>query len=497
MNWLLRLCVIFIFCTLGCTKQPEIPKNHILAKVGSFTITIQDFIRRAEYAIRPSYCRQSNYVHKKIILNSLIGEKLTALEFETGPNLNPTNNDLELFLQGRKEQAMRQVHYANEFYSTVEIQEGALKKAYDIAGRRISVQYLNLPDLKIVEKIRNLTEEGIPLDSIHNSLWGGSAPAREISWFDRGQNDVHKVLFNRGIKKGQLLGPFTTEDSTYVIMAVKGWVDQPVITESDQNQRWGDVKERLTEKKAKEKYFGWVENLMRGKEMKLNPVIFYKYSNRAADYFFKMDSVKQNALNQAIWDEPAILDQSTIIVDHRDLELDPNSILLKYNGKDWTVKDFNEKLKTHPFVFRKRKMNRSEFPEQLRFAIADFFRDIEITKKCYEQGYDKYWSVDTHVDMWRGATLSRKFTSYLRINNNHITNQDQWLDFMNPIMDSLQKKYSDQIEINMNAFESIELTSTDMVVTQRGVPFVKVVPSFPIITTDSRIDYGSKSKLDD
>jgi len=68
---------------------------------------------------------------------------------------------------------------------------------------------------------------------------------------------------------------------------------------------------------------------------------------------------------------------------------------------------------------------------------------------------------------------------------------------MNPIMDSLQKKYSDQIEINMNAFESIELTSTDMVVTQRGVPFVKVVPSFPIITTDSRIDYGSKSKLDD
>jgi hypothetical protein len=49
----------------------------------------------------------------------------------------------------------------------------------------------------------------------------------------------------------------------------------------------------------------------------------------------------------------------------------------------------------------------------------------------------------------------------------------------------------------MDAFESIELTATDMMVTQRGVPFPTVVPSFPIITTDSRLDYGSKSNLDD
>tara|TARA_Y100000031_G_C8067871_1_gene313688 strand:- start:305 stop:511 length:207 start_codon:yes stop_codon:yes gene_type:complete len=68
---------------------------------------------------------------------------------------------------------------------------------------------------------------------------------------------------------------------------------------------------------------------------------------------------------------------------------------------------------------------------------------------------------------------------------------------MNPVIDSLQVVYSKQIKINMDAFESIELTATDMMVTQRGVPFPTVVPSFPIITTDSRLDYGSKSNLDD
>ena len=63
---------------------------------------------------------------------------------------------------------------------------------------------------------------------------------------------------------------------------------------------------------------------------------------------------------------------------------------------------------------------------------------------------------------------------------------------MNPKIDSLQNVYSDQIEINMEAFEKIELTSTDMMVIQRGVPYPILVPSFPVITSDNKLDYGRK-----
>ena len=79
----------------------------------------------------------------------------------------------------------------------------------------------------------------------------------------------------------------------------------------------------------------------------------------------------------------------------------------------------------------------------------------------------------------------------MRSKYKEINNQEQWLEFMNPIIDSLQAVYSQQIKINMEAFESIKLTATDMIVTQRGVPYPTVVPSFPIITTDNRLDYGS------
>ena len=71
-----------------------------------------------------------------------------------------------------------------------------------------------------------------------------------------------------------------------------------------------------------------------------------------------------------------------------------------------------------------------------------------------------------------------------------IKSQEQWLTFMNPKIDSLQKAYSNDIEINMDAFEKIKLTTTDMMVIQRGVPYPILVPSFPILTSDNRLNYG-------
>ena len=82
----------------------------------------------------------------------------------------------------------------------------------------------------------------------------------------------------------------------------------------------------------------------------------------------------------------------------------------------------------------------------------------------------------------------------MRSNNNQIEDQEQWLAFMNPKIDSLQEVYSDRIEINMDAFEKIELTSTDMMVIQRGVPYPILVPSFPILTSDNKLDYGRNIK---
>ena len=262
MNRLFSLGFLFTICFIGCSVQPEVPEEQILARIGSSIITTQEFIRRAEYALRPAYCRQANYVHKKIVLNSMIAEKLTAMEFDKKLEPRMSGNHLEAFLKGRKEQAMRQIYFAEEYYSKTNILDSEIKQSYKLAGRKVTVEFLNLPDLKITSKIKDLVSKDVTLDSIHSVLWGGSVPSREITWFNREQDEVHQAIFTDHIKKGQLLGPFKTEDNTYIMMMVKGWTDQVAITESDQDQRWDDVNERITDQKSKKSYMKFVKNLM-------------------------------------------------------------------------------------------------------------------------------------------------------------------------------------------------------------------------------------------
>ena len=481
------LFTLFFSCTQN-NEQHQISDEVVLARIGSEVITIQDFIRRAEYAIRPDYCRQDNYIHKKIVLNSLIGEKLTALEQEKQAFEN-ADDSLDSYFKGRKEQAMRQLFYAKEFHSKVTIPDQEANKAFKLAGRKVSMQFLNLPDIEMVDKIKQLDSSGVLLDSIYQVLWGGEAPSREMTWFDRENQELHDAVFSQNIEKGQMLGPFRTDDDTFMLLKITGWADEIKITESDRDLLWRDVKERLIEKKAKNEYLYWVSSLMQGKEMNLNSNVFYDYAEKASEYFFKMDSIKKNMLNQALWDDVEF-ETNTFNVDN---VVDKDATILNYDGDSWTVEDLNNQLLLHPLVFRKRKMSRSEFPEQLRLAIADLIRNMEITKQCYAKGYDDHWSVELNTAMWRGSSNSKQYLSRLRSKNKQISNQEQWLAFMNPKIDSLQEAYSNDIEINMDVFEKIKLTSTDMMVIQRGVPYPILVPSFPILTSDNKLDYGRSS----
>ena len=132
------LFILFLF--LSCAKKPSVPEEVILARVGEKLITIQDFIRRSEYTIRPDYCRQDNYIHKKIVLNSLIAEKLTSLEFEK-QNSKFQSEDSEKYFKGRREQAMRQMLYFDEYFSKVNIPPDKVQSNLKLASRRVNLQF--------------------------------------------------------------------------------------------------------------------------------------------------------------------------------------------------------------------------------------------------------------------------------------------------------------------------------------------------------------------
>ncbi|MEL0174898.1 MAG: hypothetical protein VW904_09205, partial [bacterium] len=143
-----------------------------------------------------------------------------------------------------------------------------------------------------------------------------------------------------------------------------------------------------------------------------------------------------------------------------------------------------------PLVYRKRKKSEGKFRQELKFAIADLMRDLEINKKCYGENLHNDVRVSTNVDMWGDAYASKRYLSHV-INKNNLQKEKKY-SLQNVIIDSLQNEYSSVIKINTEMFEKIDITATDMLVTERGLPYPFIVPSFPIITSDDKLDYGSK-----
>ena len=491
------LNLIIIFGLFSCSGR--VPENNldILAKVGDRIITKQDFIRRAEYSIRPLYCRQANYIHKKIILNSLIAEKLLALEAEKAKVDLLDNPLFQSFVLGRSEQAMRQLHYYDEFYKQVELDSAAVLNAYKLAGRTVDITFINLPDLNSANTIKNLVMEGISLDSAYTMIWGQhTPPKRQLNWFDKESVDLHKAIFNPDVTKGSIIGPLVPDNKTFLLLQVNGWTDRPAITESEKSLRITDVRKRLRENDAEQKYKEWVQNIMTGKQLELNPNVFPAYAEKVTDIYLQSDSVKQAQYGKFLWADPEldfIRDSLTSAPLESFAETD---ILFHVDNVPWTIQKFHQEIRKHPLVFRKKKMNRGEFQEQLKFAIADLVRNIEITKDCYENKYEQSSTVKLNRELWYDSSIARYYRSILFKEMGVLYDDPENVAIrMNPIVDSLQTTYSDQIEIDTDLFESIELTSIDMTVIQHGVPFPKVVPPFPVFTNDNKLDYGHRKEF--
>ena len=142
-------------------------------------------------------------------------------------------------------------------------------------------------------------------------------------------------------------------------------------------------------------------------------------------------------------------------------------------------------------------MKHNEFGKQLQLAIIDMIRDKYLTARAYEDGYDELPGVQREVSIWRDnlnyLTHKNNYLKSVGFDTSSSMNQYQVIDLiLNPYVDSLLQKYSSSIEINMEEFDEVKLTSIPMSVIQQNVPYAKPVPGFPLVTSNFRLNYGTK-----
>jgi hypothetical protein len=487
-----------VFLIGSCKKAPPAGlQEQILVRIDDkASISVNEFIRRAEYTPRPDYCKYNSYIHKKIILNSLIAEKLLALEAgENSPLLQ--NDEFLRFIQGRKEQAMRQWMHHVEATEKVTLDEGEVKNAYTHAGKEYEVAYFSVSDSTVARNIKNiLISDSTLFDSLYYTLSGDNkVPQRKVT-YDADENfKVHTALYSKVLHKGQILNPIKIADDDYLFVKIVGWSDNLAMTEKQRQERSKTVREKLTAIKAGNIWQQRVAGIMRGKKLDFNEDIFYKLRDLFFEIYFRTEKEKKEALTERIWrnNEKEI---NNTITETMAEELLAESFF-SIDNEIWTVDKFRKTLISHPLVFRKFNMNSNEFSKQFKFAIADLMRDYYVTQEAYKMGYDKVNVVERDVNMWRDTFLAyqqkHQYLNSIGETRSFVANYHNILkDKLNPYIDSLQTKYYKQIELDFDLFEEIALTTIDLFVKQPQQPFQYVVPLFPVITTDNLIEYVRK-----
>lgn len=485
------LTLILLLFLIGCSADR---KEKIIAKVGDKTISLNEFIRRAEYTIRPIYCRNNTNLDKKIILNSLIAEKMLSLELDKKSDFFKKET-VKNFLLGRKEQAMRQLLYNKEVTEKVKLDEKIIRKVSNYVTRQYNISYVSLSDTLVVSQLK---EELIDLNlgwekTLQENYNLEKIPNRIVVWNGMENYQVLDLLFTQDVQKGSIYGPFNFSGDHYMFLKVNGWTSTKEITESQKKQNIKNIEDVYKSRKSRVQFEDFIRKIMKDHRIEFNSEVFFNLADIMGPIYMKFLREKEDIFRKGVW----AFDKEQKKYENLkpNIEQIKNKLLYKLDDKTFTVSQFLQEIKIHPLVFRNKEFPQKEFGFQLQMAIVDAVRDKFLTKIAYANNFDQSLEVLRDNSMWADyiASVFHKY-NYLENHNSDslfsIDNQTVIDEVLNPYIDDLQQRYSDQIFIDTDLFNTIKLSNVDMSVIYSGSPFSLVVPSFPLITTDYQLNYG-------
>ncbi len=248
---------VLLLAQCTSTEKAEFDET-ILVKVGDRTISVNEFIRRAEYTIRPAWCKNDNYVHRKIVLNSLIAEKLLAIEAEAD-GVMLSNPEVQNYLKGRREQAMRRIHYKEMAGDLAQVDSTLLRTVLQMAERTYDVEMIPLNnDALAAEVARRMQNGEMGFDEVFDHLNPDSSsltPPRESFGFLQPLDDrLLQALFYSERAQGDVIGPLKLDKDRHLLVRIDGWTRRPVIGGAQLQQYVTDVQDKIKEIGARDIY---------------------------------------------------------------------------------------------------------------------------------------------------------------------------------------------------------------------------------------------------
>lgn len=476
---------LLVFMYSGCSKKESenrVLRKNIIAIVATDTIFVNDFIRRCEFTVRPVYCQKDGYHDKNICLNSLIAEKLFALEAGTD---NPLmrNPNFRARLQGIKEQLMREEMIRDEVVAKIKILEKELQQAYKNSKKTIHTEAVLLREDADVPAIIQDARNGTPFGELAKKHAGVSGKIEKDVQWGHTDRDAQAAIFSDKVTAGTVLAPQKVKDG-YRLIKVTGWSENIELSRANQQLQVENVKAKLMDYHIREKYREYAQNIMKGKRIDFNRK-GWQFLVKALEPFYLRDDTTAKVNNDPF------MQQETFY--NRLLQTE-DQVLMTVNDDVWRIKDLRLAIRKHPLEIGTKALTKENFPHRLRAAIAGLITDTFLTDLAREKGYDQSYKINRTVDEWK------RYYLFLYQRDRFLQNKDykgristdyfEAFDrFLTPYFDSLKVKYDSSIRFNPQALQNFRLTRLPMIAHKTKGPYTQVVPPFPLVTNSIKTNY--------
>ena len=485
---LLTVTALFFF---SCAKD-EMPKD-VVFRVGDRYVTKKEFLYRAEFTPHPNFPTYDRNM-EKLFLNNMIMEKVFAEKFGDMSELNK-NESFRAYLQGRKEQAMREQLFYKRAYDIVKLDSAQVAKTLQLSQREYDLEFYSIYSDSVGKKLKKRIEAApdSALAIFNGIMPDGSRPQWSVKWKDPDHINIHEALYSGPLKPDSVIGPLQLDYDQWIFIKVVGWRDVVMFGGEEMQIRHQEVIEKLTQNRAARNWDAYLKGVMKGKEIEFDRDTFKKIADLTFDLNRTEDQRQKAEILRRFWQvEDSTLTSSDLPTDAAFL----GQPFFTIDGVTWTVGDFRRALMSHPLVYRKASNSRSQFYFQFRRAVADLVRDTYLNKEAYRMGLDKDVAVRRTVELWQDALAA----SYER---NRILNElgkalpdtsDPSRQFkLNKAFDEyladLKKEYYQKIRVNHELFDQIEFPKTQLFVMQQNSPYPVVMPNWPMFNNTNVVDY--------
>jgi len=381
------LIILGIFSFSSCKKEKA--PGSVVALVGHDPIhgkiSEKDFIY--SYELTPSLVTNlTGLAAKKTHLDQMIDKKLMALE---GLKRN-LDRDEKVFipLKWYEEKAVRQQLYREVVEGKVKITEEELRDAFEKSETTVRVYHLPAKTRDVAMQFREKLLNGgnfydLARKAFKDSVLAGNGG--DLGYFSFGDMDeaIEQAAFS--LKIGQISEPVKSKWA-YHIIKVEERKKNAILTENQfakSKYRLGRIIRRRKETGIADKY---IKDFMNPRHVRVyGPSILYL-----------VDKVKQHQNPLLLAEAPKLRDSEIREIRHS-AEDHLQEVIVEFDGGQWTIGDFLEKLKSvHPDA-RPTMTSRVN----LKDVVARMVRDEFLMREGYRRGLQNSDYVKKEIQRWQ------------------------------------------------------------------------------------------------